>query len=56
MVIWESDQWLGNNIVWSNGKEELQESMVKCAGRNNITEIILKAGFKTTDNPCIVKS
>ena len=36
MVMWESNQWLGKNIVRSTGLKELQESMNWCTGRRDI--------------------
>ena len=44
IVMWESSQWLGKNIVWSTGKE-LQESMDRYTDRRDITEILLKTAL-----------
>ena len=41
MVTWESSQWLGKNFVRSAGKN-IQESMDRCIGRHDMTEILLK--------------
>ena len=43
-VKWESTQWLGKKIVRSTAKlKELHESMDKCTGRSDITEILLNS-------------
>ena len=50
MVMWESRQWLGKNIVHSTGlkkkKKKLQESMGRCTGCRDVTEILSKNGVK----------
>ena len=47
MVMWESSQWRGKNIVWSTGEKELHESLDRCTGRRDITEILLKTAVNT---------
>ena len=42
IVMWESSQWLGKNIV---RLRELQESMDRCTGRRDVTEILLKTAL-----------
>ena len=44
MVMWESSQWLGKNIVRSTG---FKNSMDRCTGHSNMTEILLKAALIT---------
>ena len=38
----DSSHWHGQNIVWSTCKKEAQESIDKCTGCHNTTEIMLK--------------
>ena len=46
-VMWESCKWLGKKIVRSTYRlNELQESLDRCTGRRDITEILLKVGSK----------
>ena len=45
MVLWESSQWLGKNILRSTGLKKLQESMDRCIGLRDITEILLKTAL-----------
>ena len=55
MVMWESSQWLGKNIVRSTyWFKKLQESMDGCTGRRDITEILLKTVLNTiqSTNTC----
>ena len=40
MVMWESSQWLRNNIV-GNWLKVLQKSIDGCTGRRDISEILL---------------
>ena len=43
MVMWESSEWLGKNIVTSTGNSlEIDKTMDRCIGRRDITEIMLK--------------
>ena len=45
MVIWESSQWLGQNIMQSTVKKERLESIDRCPNNRNITEMMLKAAL-----------
>ena len=45
MNIWQRSQWLGKKIVY--WLKELQESMDRCTGHNNITERLLKTVLNT---------
>ena len=48
VVMWESSEWLGRNIVQrTECLKELQESMNMCTGCRDITEILLKTVFNT---------
>ena len=47
MVMWESSQWLGKNIVAEYWLKEIQESRGRCTGRRDITEILLKTALNT---------
>ena len=47
MLMWESSQWLGENIVRITWLNILQESMDRCTGRCDITETLLKRGLNT---------
>ena len=51
MIIKESSQWLGKNIVWSivqkNSRKAFQKSMDRCIGCCEITEILLKTALNT---------
>ena len=51
MVMWESSQWLGKNIVlcWVRLKEP-QESIDRCTGRRNIIEILLETTLNTAQS------
>ena len=39
-VKWESSQSLGKNIVRSTGKKNSKESIDRCTGRRDVTEIL----------------
>ena len=43
--MWESSQWLISNILSITGKKEFLESMNRCTGRRDITEITLKTAL-----------
>ena len=45
LVMCESSQCLGKNIVRRTGHRELQESMDRCICRHDITEIMLKTAL-----------
>ena len=60
MIMWKSSQWLGKNIIHSIGFLELQESMDRCIGPHDRTEILLKAALNTIQSiqcgPCLTLS
>ena len=41
-IIWESNQWIGKNIMRRTGEKELQEFKDRSTDRCDITEIMLK--------------
>ena len=47
MVMWESSQLLGKNIVWSTGQKKSIKRMSRCTGHRDITEIVLKKALNT---------
>ena len=46
VVMWESSQWLRKNIV-GHSLKELQESINRCTGCCDITEMLLKTVLNT---------
>ena len=51
--LWENSQWLGKNIVRNKVKKELKESMDRCTGHWDITEIMLKTALNTIHSELI---
>ena len=45
MVMKESSQWLGKNIMRGTGKKELQESLDSYTGLCDVTEIVFKTAL-----------
>ena len=61
MVIWESSQWLGENIVWIYiiymilyWLKELQESLIRYTGRRDIPEVLFKTALNTVYNHSVI--
>ena len=42
LVMWESSQWLGKNIVWSTGKKNFRKAMIGALAAATKIEILLK--------------
>ena len=47
IVMWECTQWLGKNIM---RLKKLQESMDRCTGCRDITEMLLKMALNTAQS------
>ena len=47
MVMWESSQWLGKNIVQSTCKNNSRKAWVGCTGCHDVTEITFKKVINT---------